>query len=145
MANEAAKEVTGALLGVGFKTVFLGGKAYTIHPPTIKIIARSLHNWSDLNLDLENQTKASVIGQIPSNINPIIQGLSFLIVGDVKWYRWKAWLLYRKLRWGTPTPTNEEIHKALTETIRLMGADDFFDSAVLLVSVVNKMAAQPKS
>lgn len=145
MTNEAAKEITRALLGVDFKTVFLGGKAYTIHVPTAKIITRSLHEWADIDFNIENQTKASVVGQIPTNINPILRGLSFLIVGDVRWYRWKAWLLYRKLRWGTPTPTNNEIYKALIVAVSLMGADDFFDCAALLVNVVSKMAAHPKS
>lgn len=142
--NIAAKEITDALLGVDFRTIFLGGKAYTIYPPTFKILARGLREWSNLKFNEENQTALKVISQIPKNSDSMLKGIAFFIIGDIKFYRWKAWLLFRKLKKGTPTPTPKETSEAIDNIVGLIQARDFFESAALLKNVVKTMAAHPK-
>ena len=50
MNNQAAKTVSDALLGLDFKNVGIGGIVYTIKPPTIKIICRAIHHFSNIAL-----------------------------------------------------------------------------------------------
>lgn len=46
--NQAAKTVSDALLGLDFMNVEIGGMVYTIKPPTIKIICRAIHHFSNI-------------------------------------------------------------------------------------------------
>ena len=48
MNNQAAKTVSDALLGLDFMNVEIGGMVYTIKPPTIKIICRVIHHFSNI-------------------------------------------------------------------------------------------------
>lgn len=48
--NQAAKTVSDALLGLDFKNVEIGGIVYTIKPPTIKVICRAIHHFSNIAL-----------------------------------------------------------------------------------------------
>lgn len=137
--NEAAKLVTGSLLGIDFKTVLIGSKAYTIYPPTLKIISRTVNAWSDITLEEKGQTSHSVIASIPSNYMPIIKGLSYLIVGKAFFWKWKALVIQHRLEHCLP----EELYEAVKTGVDLMGKEAFFQSAVLCKSVT-KMAANPK-
>lgn len=140
MANEAAKLVSDSLLGEDFKTVFLGGKAYTIHAPVTKVICRIVKEWSciDFNSSKE-QTLVSVIAQIPKNRKPIIKGLCRAIVGNTIFSIFKAWKLERTL-----DGTTKELNEAVATTIDLMGAEAFFHCALSCESVT-KTIAKPLS
>ena len=48
--NQAAKTVSNALLGLDFMNVEIGGMVYTIKPPTIKIICRAIHHFSNIGM-----------------------------------------------------------------------------------------------
>jgi hypothetical protein len=136
--NEAAKIISESLSGTNFKTVLLAGKAYTIYPPTIKIISRALGPLSQIEMN-EKQNELSVIGEIPSNAPHIIKSISAFIIGDVKNWRWKAYRLGKQLEKATPSELNE----ALKAAVGLIQGQDFFDCAALAQNVV-KMAASQK-
>lgn len=143
MSNEAAKLIAESVLGVDFRTVLINNKAYTIYPPTIKIICRGVLHWAKLGIDLNEQSVYSLTGQIPANSDAFIRGLSYFIVGDVKGYKWKAFRIYRKLRYGTPSIRLDDMNKAIQTVFDLIQAQDFFDCATSCMSVA-KMVANTK-
>lgn len=143
MPNKAAKLVADSLLGVDFKTIFICGKAYTIYPATVKIICRGLSQWAQIGMNLEDQTKISVISQIPANYKPILRGLSYFVTGDVKGYRLKAYKLYLEWTRGTPSALPRDMSLAVYTAIELIQGQDFFDCATSCKNVV-KMVANPK-
>ena len=49
--NQASKIVSDALLGMDFKNVEIGGVVYTIKPPTIKVICRGIHHFSNVGME----------------------------------------------------------------------------------------------
>lgn len=136
--DEASKIITESLNNGLFKTVIVKDKAYTIYPPTIKIISRALAPLSQIEIN-DKQSELSIIGEIPSNAPYIIKSLSVFIVGDVNNWRWKAHRLGKRLERSTPSELNE----ALKAAIELIQGKDFFDCAALAKSVV-KMAANQK-
>jgi hypothetical protein len=143
MSNEAAKLVAESLLGVSFRTILINNEAYTIYPPTIKIICRGIREWSKIDFNEEDTNKIDVIKGIPDNSSTILRGLCYFIVGDVKGYRWKAYRLFRKLRYGTPSIRPDDMREAVKTTFDLIQGQDFFDCAALCKSVA-KMAANRK-
>ena len=56
--NQAAKTVSDALLGLDFMNVEIGGMVYTIKPPTIKIICRAIHHFSNIGMTGDNVMEA---------------------------------------------------------------------------------------
>ncbi|WP_321437255.1 hypothetical protein [uncultured Bacteroides sp.] len=136
--NEAAKIISESLSGTNFKTVLLAGKAYTIYPPTIKIVVRALGPLSKVDIN-EKQSELSIIGEIPSNAPHIIKGISAFIVGDVNNWRWKAHRLGKQLEKATP----KELNEAFKAIIELIQGKDFFDCAAYVQNVV-KMAANQR-
>lgn len=143
MSNEAAQFVAESILGVDFRTILINNKPYTIYPPTIKIICRGIKEWAKLNIDDNIETEAHVIQSIPENNTPIIKGLCYFIVGDVKFYQWKTYRLFRQLRYGTPSISPDEMKEAVQTIMDLIQVQDFFDCAVLCKNAA-KMAANPK-
>lgn len=140
MQNDAAKLVVESVLGIDFRTIIINNKAYTIYPPTIKIICRGIKEWANIGFESEGQTLLSVISQIEDNNEPIIRGLSYFITGDVKGYKWKSYRLFRKLRYGTPAIRPNELKQAVQVVFDLIQAQDFFDCAVSCKNVA-EMAA----
>ncbi len=138
--NEAAKLVSDSLIGNNYKTISIANKTYKINPPSIKVICRGISEWADVDFNHEEQNTFSVIAQIPNNASSILRGISSFIVGDVRFAHYKSIRLYKRLGHATP----HEISIATALIIEMIGAQDFFDCAVLLKSVV-KMAANPKS
>lgn len=143
MSNEAAQLVAESILGIDFRTVLINDKPYTIYPPTIKIICRGIKEWAKLNIDNDIDTKAGVIQSIPENNVPLLRGICYFIVGDVKFYQWKAYRLFRQLRYGTPSIRPDEMKEAVRTIMELIQVQDFFDCAVSAKSAA-KMAANPK-
>lgn len=139
MKNEASQLITDSLLGLDFKTVILGGKGYSIHPPTIKVICRGLGAWSkiDFNSD-EEQTKANVIAQIRKCHRSIIDGLASFIVGNSKLWKWRAYKISKELE----NCTSEELNIACRTAVDLIGAEHFFACATLCKNVTKMVAKQ---
>ena len=136
--NQAAELVADSLLGENMATIIIGRKAYTVSPPTIKVICRACSSFAKIGLD-GDYTKLSVIGEIPCNSPCIIKGLSVLIVGDVRNWRWKVYKVSRVLQ----SATNREIKEAWESIYPLIGGEDFFDYAFSMKNAV-KMIAKGK-
>lgn len=138
--NEAAKLVSDSLTGNDFQTVFIAGKAYIIHPPTAKIMARGLGIWADFDFDEKDQTNLTVIGQMPQNIDCLLKGLAMFVAGDVQGYERKARRLYKQWRKGTPSADLKEVIDAAKITLNLIPASDFFAFALSLKSALKMIA-----
>lgn len=46
--NQGAKIISESIIGSDFRTVFVGGKAYTVYPPTIHKLAGAISHLSDV-------------------------------------------------------------------------------------------------
>ena len=65
---DGARMIASSILGLDMETVFVGGKVYVIHPPTIRTLAGVTHCMSEvkgdtikdliMNLDCEGSCKA---------------------------------------------------------------------------------------
>ncbi|MDR2791319.1 MAG: hypothetical protein LBB27_01055 [Tannerellaceae bacterium] len=138
MDNQAAKLVSEAILGSSFKTVVVGGEAYTLYPPTIRTIARAISHFA--TVDMQGvETGAEVIARIPASSGALVQGLAVLIVGDGRFRAFREWYVKRRLFRGSCA----ELKEAMTVAVSLMGAEDFFVSASLASSVA-RMGANTK-
>lgn len=137
--NEAAKLVSDSVLGEDFATIKIGMKAYTVYPPTIKILCRAVSEFSKIGMDGE-YNKTTVLAELPENAPYIIKGLSALVVGDVKCWRWKAHRIGKSLE----SLNLQELKSIIEEVLPLLGGDAFFACAASLKSM-SKIAAKPKS
>ncbi|MEG1007848.1 MAG: hypothetical protein RSO15_16460 [Bacteroides sp.] len=136
--NKAAELISDSILENSFITVMIGKQVYTVYPPTIKVICRAISSFSKIGIDGE-YTRLSVIGEIPGNASHIIKGLAALIVGDVRFWRWKASKIEKVLE----SATLQELKMATDNIIPLIGGDDFFECAACLKNVTG-MAAKAK-
>lgn len=135
MVNQAAGLVSGAIGDGVFKTVVLGGRAYTVYAPTIYVIGKMLGVLGCV--DLEGvQTKPEVVRVIPEQGRWIAMAVAVAITGDVRLARVRAWRLHRRLLHVTP----KELFEAFREVVGLIQAQDFFDCATLAREVANQMA-----
>ena len=80
MNNQAAKTVSDALLGLDFMNVEIGGMVYTIKPPTIKIICRVIHHFSNIGMTGDNVMEA--IKELPEIAGDMLKGISCFICGS---------------------------------------------------------------
>ena len=87
--NKGAELVSDSLLGQDFITIKTDRRVYTIYPPSIKVLSRALSQFAKIGMAGE-YSKLSVLAELKENIPFIISGLSFLIVGDVRFYKWRA-------------------------------------------------------
>ena len=78
--NQAAKTVSDALLGLDFKNVEIGGIVYTIKPPTIKVICRAIHHFSNIALRGDNIMEA--IKELTEANEDMLKGISCFICGN---------------------------------------------------------------
>lgn len=78
--NQAAKTVSDALLGLDFMNVEIGGMVYTIKPPTIKIICRAIHHFSNIGMTGDNVMEA--IKELPEATEDMLKGISCFICGS---------------------------------------------------------------
>ena len=83
--NQAAKTVSDALLGLDFMNVEIGGMVYTIKPPTIKIICRAIHHFSNIGMTGDNVMEA--IKELPEATEDMLKGASSaeMIVWSKNW------------------------------------------------------------
>lgn len=78
--NQASKIVSDALLGMDFKNVEIGGVVYTIKPPTIKVICRAIHHFSNVGMEGDNIVEA--IKELPEVTEDMLKGVSCFICGS---------------------------------------------------------------
>lgn len=129
---EAAELVAESVLGE-FVTVSIGKKVFSIYPPTIKIICQACKHFSKIKLEKE-YNNVNIIGEIPNNINHVINGISCFIT-EKKLERWK-------LRRQMHNMTNKEVKKLWDEVIPLIDGRDFFDYAFSMKSATEMIAKQ---
>lgn len=139
MANEAAQLVSEALLGLDYKTIFLGGKAYEVKSPTIKIMCLGLNEWAKIDLNLKEQTNLSLVTQIPEISKHQLKGISRFIAGDTP----LADKIYNEWINDNPSVTQEEISIAIDTILDIIGTESFFKYAQSCLSAT-KIIARPK-
>lgn len=103
--NQASKIVSDALLGMDFKNVEIGGVVYTIKPPTIKVICRAIHHFSNVGMEGDNIVEA--IKELPEVTEDMLKGVSCFICGsEDTWLRlWKTGLLTKlRMAWKPVSP-----------------------------------------
>jgi len=93
--NQAAKTVSDALLGLDFMNVEIGGMVYTIKPPTIKIICRAIHHFSNIALRGDNIMEA--IKELPEATEDMLKGISCFICGNDSTYSGAYPFTFRQL------------------------------------------------
>lgn len=126
--NQAAKIVSDSLLGLDFKNVVIGDVAYTIKPPTIKIICRAIRHFSTVDMKGENIVEA--MKEIPELTEGLLNGLSCFICGNEK--------LAKALENGT----FEEVKDALEVCFSMVDISAF--QCVSSMRNVSMLAARPK-
>lgn len=132
--NTASEKISNSIIEEDFKTIILGGKAYTIAPPTIKVICRTVKHFSKISLS-EDLTNYSVIGEVNNNSKHIINGLSSIIIGNRRFWRIRSLILSKRLN-----PTPNELKTATETAVELMGGADFFGCATLAIEVAKIVA-----
>ena len=126
--NQAAKIVSDSLLGLDFKNVEIGGIVYTIKPPTIKVICRAIHYFSNIGMTGNNIMES--IKELPEATEDMLKGISCFICGNED--------LSKVLENGT----FEEIKDALEVCFSMMDISAF--QCVSSMKNVSMLAAIPK-
>ena len=126
--NQASKIVSDALLGMDFKNVEIGGVGYTIKPPTIKVICRAIHHFSNVGMEGDNIVEA--IKVLPEVIEDMLKGISCFICGS------------EELAENLENGTFEEIRNALEVCFSMMDISAF--QCVSSMRNVSMLAARPK-
>ena len=137
--NEAAKLVSEALLGLDYKTIFIGSKAYEVKAPTIKTMCLGLSEWAKIDLNLKDQTNLSLVTQIPGISKHQLRGISRFIESDIK----LANKMYNEWIENDPSVTQDEINLAVDTILGLIDKEKVFRSAQECLSAV-KIIARPK-
>lgn len=126
--NQGAKIISESIIGSDFRTVIVGGKSYTVYPPTIHRLAGAISHLSGVQ-EADNM-KAVLLSLGESEVYSM--ALSWLIVGDDS--------LQEELSKGT----YEENVNALDEVFSMIDSKVFL-KAVSLAKNVSLLAAKPKS
>lgn len=125
--NQGAKIISESIIGSDFRTVIVGGKSYTVYPPTIHRLAGAISHLSGVQ-EADNM-KAVLLSLGESEVYSM--ALSWLIVGDNS--------LQEELSKGT----YEENVNALDEVFSMIDSKVFL-KAVSLAKNVSLLAAKPK-
>lgn len=125
--NQGAKIISESIIGGDFRTVFVGGKAYTVYPPTIYKLAGAISNLSDVQ---EAENLKNVLLSLGES-EAYSKALSWLITGDES--------LSEELAKGT----YEENVDALDEAFSMIDSKVFL-KAVSLARNVSLLAAKPR-
>ena len=124
--NQGAKILSESIIGSDFRTVFVGGRAYTVYPPTIHKLAGAISHLSDVHEADNVKDVLLSLGESKS----YSKALSWLICGDES--------LSEELAKGT----YEENVNALDEALSLIDSKVFL-KAVSLARNVSLLAAKP--
>lgn len=125
--NQGAKIISESIIGGDFRTVFVGGRAYTIYPPTIHKLAGAISHLS--GVEEADNLKEILLSLGESEV--YCKALSWLINGDER--------LSDELAKGT----YEENVNALDEAFSLIDSKVFL-KAVSLAKNVSLLAAKPR-
>lgn len=127
--SKASKLVSDAVIGNDFSIVYVNSKAYTIHPPTIKVLAGAISCISDLELG-DNATLKDML--LPAkDCKAYAKALSWFIKGNQS--------LSAELSKGT----FEEVVDALSSAFDLVGVAPFLKAASLTRNA-SLLAASPR-
>lgn len=126
--NQGAKILSESIIGSDFRTVFVGGRAYTVYPPTIHKLAGAISHLSDVHEADNVKDVLLSLGESKS----YSKALSWLIAGNES--------LSEELSNGT----YEENVNALDEALSLIDSKVFL-KAVSLAKNVSLLAAKPRS
>lgn len=126
--NIGAKLVSEAITGMDFRTVIVGGKSYTVYPPTIHKLAGAISYLSGVQ---EADNLKDVLLSLGES-EAYSKALSWLIAGDES--------MSDELAKGT----YEENVNALDEALSMIDSKVFI-KAVSLAKNVSLLAAKPKS
>lgn len=137
--NEAAKLVSEALLGLDYKTIFMGGKAYEVKAPTIKTMCLGLSEWAKIDFNLKDQTNLSLVTQIPEISKHQLRGISRFIESDIQ----LADKIYNEWINEDPSVSQDEISIAIDVILGLIDTKNFFLYANSALSAA-KIIANPK-
>lgn len=124
--GEASRIVNSAIIGKDFETVFVNGKAYTIHPLTIRKIAGAGYYLSGLG---DGDTVGDMIRSL-KDIRSVSRALSWVIQGDES--------LAEELSHGTL----DEVVDALEAGSRMISVENFCKLSNLARSVASLTARQ---
>ena len=125
--NQGAKIISESIIGGDFRTVFVGGKAYTVYPPTIYKLVGAISHLSDVQ---EAENLKNVLLSLGES-EAYSKALSWLITGDES--------LSEELAKGT----YEENVNALDEAFSMIDSKVFL-KAVSLARNVSRLAAKPR-
>lgn len=106
MGNKASILVSQLISGTRFKTFVMGGKAYTMKSPCIKVLCRVIGEFAKADVDLMDFGKET-LSQSAEAIRHIVKGLAYAVVGNVADYEQKA------------TATAEEMENGSVEDVTL--------------------------
>lgn len=137
--NEAAKLVSEALLGLDYKTIFIGSKAYEVKAPTIKTMCLGLSEWAKIDLNLKDQTNLSLVTQIPEISKHQLRGISRFIESDIQ----LADKIYNEWINEDPSVSQDEISIAIDVILGLIDTKNFFLYANSALSAA-RIIADPK-
>lgn len=127
--SKASKLVSDAVIGNDFSIVYVNSKAYTIHPPTIKVLAGAISCISDLELG-DNATLKDMLLSA-KDCKAYAKALSWFIKGNQS--------LSAELSKGT----FEEVLNALSSAFDLIGVTPFLKAASLTRNA-SLLAASPR-
>ena len=135
--SEVSKNISELLSGTYGKAIVVGGTVYVIKAPSIKVIMRATQYLS--KVDLPNGTVRELMKVAPANLENIVKGLSFLVVGDVPNYQKRAESLERQMLSGS----KEELLQAYFVAFELITGRDFFVVCQLAMELAN-LTVKPK-
>lgn len=125
--NQGAKIISESIVGSDFRTIIVGGKSYTVYPPTIHKLAGAISHLSDVK-DAESMREILLsLGESEA----YSKALSWLVAGDES--------LSEELAKGT----YEENVNALDEALSMIDSKVFL-KAVNLARNVSLLAAKPR-
>ena len=136
--SEVSKNISELLSGTYGKAIVVGGTVYVIKAPSIKVIMRATQYLSKVDLP-ENGTVRELMKVAPVNLENIVKGLSFLVVGDVPNYQKRAESLERQMLSGS----KEELLQAYFVAFELITGRDFFVVCQLAMELAN-LIVKPK-
>ena len=125
--NTGAKIISESIIGMDFRTVIVGGKSYTVYPPTIHKLAGAISHLSNIQ---DAESLRDVLLSLGDS-EAYSKALSWLIAGDES--------LNEELSQGTL----DEVVYALDETLSMIDSKVFL-KAVSLARNVSLLAANPR-
>lgn len=132
--------VADSLVGLDFRTIYIGGETFTIYPPTIKNLCRAIHHLSQIGMEGEYNA-LTALAELPHNAPHLIRGLSVLIIPSTPWYLpWK----HRRAKRALLNATCAELREAIENIIPLIGGEDFFACAAMAKSIAKIAAKQER-